>query len=70
MKKIPFDVIQKEKIVTKKLYEVFEHLKLVSKAQKNHLECLKLLYNFLFFFVFFNDVIGIHDNTGFVIQIP
>ncbi len=55
MKKIPYNVIQKGKKVTKKLFKVIKHFRFVSK---NLFEMFKILNNFFgYFFPFFhNDI--------------
>ena len=62
MKKIPIDVIQKGKKVTKQLCTAFEHLRFVKMNSKSYMTSL------VTFFPIFNDVIRnlFHSNIGFI----
>ncbi len=65
MNKILYDINQKGKKVTMKLYKFFEHLKFSFKAQKNNLKSSKILCNFFdYFSPVLNDIRRIisHDN--------
>ena len=53
MKRIPQDVGQKGKTVTKTVIKLFEHVKFVFEAQKVNLKCSKIIYNLFGYFSLF-----------------